>query len=34
MNEDDKETWHHVMDWVIAAMFIAVLTMLFVGFFD
>jgi type VI protein secretion system component VasF len=34
MDEDDKDTWHHVMDWVIAAMFLAILAALFLGYLE
>jgi type VI protein secretion system component VasF len=34
MDEDDKNTWHHITDWLIAAMFVAVLTALLLGYLE
>lgn len=32
--KDSNKTWHHPMDWVIAAMFVATLVAFVCGYFD
>ena len=34
MDNDDKNTWHHICDWLIAALFVAVLTALLLGYLE
>ena len=34
MHKDDKNTWHHITDWLIAALFVAVLTALLLGYLE
>lgn len=31
---DGKNTWHHLADWVIAAMFLATLAALLLGYLE